>query len=137
MFAYELCRRYQRAVNARDMDQILDLFVPDAMATAPISGTLPVREFHLQLFRHNERGMTQLRNVFDGLMGERSIALQFDYTWTREGDIPLVLQGVTIFDLAGTKDKLAGLTMIYDASELRKYLAGQQASHADRAARSA
>ncbi|SNS64509.1 hypothetical protein SAMN06265795_104265 [Noviherbaspirillum humi] len=118
MYAYEMCRKYQEALNLRDLPAIAALFKPDALIKAPLSGTMGVIPFHERLFAHGRYAIARLENVFDGMTKTRSIALQFTYTWVLSGGHTIVLDGMTIFEIDDAERKFQKVTFIYDPTEL-------------------
>lgn len=126
MYAYELCRKYQDAVNRKDIDAVDDLFVPGAKVKAPLSGITEVRPFHAQLFAGSRHAIARLINVYDGVNGTRSIALRFQYTWVMKAEGTVVLDGMNIFEVAEDPRKFSSVTIIYDPTELRRNLIGKE-----------
>lgn len=127
MYAYELCRKYQEALNRKDREAILDLFTNDATVKAPLLGELDVRIFHERIFESCGFAVTKLTNVFDGLHHARSVALQFVYTWTFPGGRQVSVEGMSVFELDEQRKKFGRLTIIYDPTEFRRNLRGGSA----------
>ncbi|WP_420476917.1 nuclear transport factor 2 family protein [Noviherbaspirillum sp. ST9] len=127
MYAYELCRKYQEALNRKDQEAILDLFTNDASVKAPLLGELDVMTFHQRVFESCGYAVTKLTNVFDGLHHARSVALQFVYTWTFPGGRQVSVEGMSVFELDETRKKFGRLTIIYDPTEFRRNLKGASA----------
>lgn len=122
MYAYELCRKYQEALNRKDLESILDLFTADATAKAPLLGELDVLTFHQRVFEPCGYAVTRLTNVFDGLHHTRSVALQFMYTWTFPAGRQVWVEGMSVFELDEERKKFSRLTVIYDPTEFRRDL---------------
>ena len=127
MYAYELCRKYQEALNRKDLESILDLFTVDASVKAPLLGELDVVSFHHRVFESCGYAVTRLTNVFDGLHHARSVALQFMYTWTFPGGRQASVEGMSVFELDEERKKFNRLTVIYDPTEFRRNLTGGSA----------
>ena len=122
MYAYELCRKYQEALNRKDLDAIFELFTLDACIKAPMLGELDVRTFHSRIIDSCGYAVTRLTNVFDGLHHARSIALQFQYTWPFPGGRSVSLEGVSVFEIDDAQKKFKRLTVIYDPTEVRRHM---------------
>lgn len=122
MYSYELCRQYQEALLRKDLAAVLELFMDSATVKAPISGTLGVKEFHTRLFSNSRLAIARLTNVFDGLGKARTAALQFSYTWILKDGRLMVMDGVSIFEIAEEALKFRHLTIVYDSASVRKYL---------------
>lgn len=122
MYSYELCRKYQEALNRKDLDAILDLFTVDASVKAPMLGELDVRAFHQRVFESCGFAMTKLTNVFDGLHHARSVALQFQYKWTYPSRRTVSVEGMSVFEIDEGRKKFNRLTVIYDPTEARRNL---------------
>lgn len=123
MYSYELCRQYQDALTRKDLDAVLKLFVREATVQAPLSGTLNVEDFHKRLFSGSSSAIARLKHVFDGLGEPKTTALQFSYTWVFSDGSVVVMDGVSIFELAkDDNSKFKKLTIIYDPTNLRRHL---------------
>lgn len=122
MYAYELCRRYQEALNRKDLDSLLDLFTIDALAKAPLLGELDVPTFHHRVFEFSGYAVTRLTNVFDGLHHARSVALQFMFTWTFPAGRQVSVEGMSVFELDEERKRFNRLSVIYDPTEFRRNL---------------
>lgn len=122
MYTYELCRRYQDAINRKDLPGVLSLFVSEAVAKAPISGVLSVKEFHSRIFAHDRHGIARLKNVFDSVGRTKAVALQFDYTYVVRNGQPVAFDCITIFEKDENVKKFKSMTIIYDPTELRRHL---------------
>lgn len=122
MYTYELCRRYQDALNRKDLVSILELFTLDATAKAPMLGELDVLAFHNRVFESCGYAVTRLTNVFDGLNHARSVALQFMYTWTFPAGRQVSVEGMSVFELNEDQNKFKRLAIIYDPTEFRRKL---------------
>jgi hypothetical protein len=127
MYAYELCRKYQEALNRKDLESILELFTIDASVKAPLLGELDVLTFHHRVFESTGYAVTKLTNIFDGLHHARSVALQFMYTWTFSGGRQVSVEGMSVFELDEDRKKFGRLTIIYDPTEFRRNLKGEAA----------
>lgn len=127
MYAYELCRQYQEALNRKDLESILDIFTVDATVKAPLFGELDVLTFHDRVFVSCGYAVTKLTNVFDGLYHARAVALQFMYTWTFPGGRQVSVEGMSVFELDEDRKKFSRLTVIYDPTEFRRNLKGDSA----------
>ena len=122
MYAYELCRRYQDALNRKDLKSILELFTNDASAKAPMLGEMDVVSFHNRILESGGYTVTRLTNVFDGLNHARSVALQFMYTWTFPAGRQVSVEGMSVFELNEERNKFNRLVVIYDPTEFRRNL---------------
>jgi hypothetical protein len=122
MYSYELCRKYQEALNRKDLQGIHELFTLDASIKAPLLGTLDVRTFHDRMFESCGYAVARLTNVFDGLHHARSVALQFQYNWTFPRGRSVSLEGMSVFELDDDHKKFKRLTVIYDPTEVRRNL---------------
>ncbi|HVL75046.1 MAG TPA: nuclear transport factor 2 family protein [Noviherbaspirillum sp.] len=121
MYAYEQVRKYREAVLSGNLAAVLELFEPAATVSDPIAGHGSAQEFHTCLFRKRRRAIARLRNVLDGL-DKNVIGLQFSYTWVLDDGNTLTAEGVTLFELAPETGRFTKLTLIYDASDLRRHL---------------
>jgi nuclear transport factor 2 (NTF2) superfamily protein len=122
MNAYAQARKYQDALNRKDLAGILSLFTSDATVKTPIYGVSGVQEFHERVFALQKQSIARLTNVFDGRTKANSIALQFSYTWVLNSGEVFAFDGVSIFELDDSSRKIARLNVIYDSTELRKHL---------------
>lgn len=122
MFAYEQCKEYLRCLNAKDLSGIVTLFTPSGTVSAPLSGELPVGEFHRRLFSSGEKSVARLTNVFSSLGRANATALQFHYTWFFPGEV-LELEGISVFEMAGETSLIQRLKIIYDPTDLARHLA--------------
>lgn len=126
MHVYKQARKYQEYLGRKDMAGILDLFMPNAVIKAPISGTLGVADFHKRLFSYNKEAIVKLLNVFDGVGKTRSIALQFSYIWVLKNGVTVSFDGISVFEFDDALQKIKKLTVLYDPTELREHLRDSQ-----------
>ncbi len=114
------------ALNRKCLDDVLNLFTPDAMVCAPIFGRMNARDFHVRLLKRNRQTIARLKNVFYGLSNASAVALHFAYTWTRHNGKIVVVDGIVIFEVCESSRRFSHLTIIYDPSELRRYFPEQE-----------
>lgn len=126
MYAYELCRRYQGAINRKDLPAVLDLFVPGAIAKAPISGMLQVGEFFPRLFRHDKICIARLSNIFESMGAAKATALRYDCTCVLKNGKLINFDCLTIFEIDEDRKRFSSVSIYYDASDLRRYLKDEQ-----------
>jgi hypothetical protein len=122
MNADALCKKYQAALSTKNLLAIQNLFTPDAIVKAPISGTANVEQFHAYLFSNTNRTIARFPNVLSSRDDPPSITMQFSYTLSiANGDVA-VLDGIALFDIEPHSGKFKSLTITYDATELRRFM---------------
>lgn len=123
MNAVELCEKYRDALSTKDLPAIQSLFTQDAIVTAPISGAVSVEQFHAYLFRNTKKALAKFPNVLSSRYKYPSITLQFSYTLSIASGDAIVIDGAAVFEVDETLGKFKGLTVMYDASDLRRFMA--------------
>ncbi|WP_157691670.1 hypothetical protein [Noviherbaspirillum autotrophicum] len=122
MKSAELCEKYQDALSKKDFSAIQTLFTSDAVIKAPISGAVTVECFHAYLFCNTKKTMAKFPNVLKSRYKFASITMQFSYTlFIATGDA-IGLDGVVAFEVDESVGKFKRMTVIYDASDLRRFM---------------
>ena len=115
----ELCRSYLMAMESGDLEALLSNFTDDAMATSPISGKQPVRDFYSYVMRITSARSMALRTIFIGASDPSRAAIHIAYTRTVGKGKPATIEGIDVFELTGDLSKFASVTIIYDTAPVR------------------
>jgi hypothetical protein len=126
MYAFELCRKYQHAINNGQFDRALAFFASNATVTTPIAGTMTAVEYHDQLVRHTKQAIVRLRNIFEGLNSAPSIAMHLHYTWILKTGKVIEFNGVDLYEFTPDRKKFSSLTIIYDSAPVRQHLTKEE-----------
>jgi hypothetical protein len=126
MYAFEICRQYQRALNTGQLEAVLNLFAPGATITTPLVGTLDAIEYHKRLFRHTKESITRTLNVFEGLKGSRSLAFYQHHTWILHSGKTIEFTGMDVFEFTPDNKRLTSIHIIYDSLPVRTSLSKEQ-----------
>lgn len=122
MNAAELCKKYQDALSSKDLPAILSLFTPDAVVTAPVSGKGSIEPFHTYVFANTRKTVARLPNVLATQATPPSVTMQFSYTLSiNSGDVT-VIDGIAVFGIDATIGKFKSLDVIYDPSDIRRFM---------------
>lgn len=119
MSAIELCQKYQDAMSRKDLPALEELFTPDAVVNAPISGTANVRQFHSYLFANTKKTAARFGNAIRHRDKSNSITLPFSYILSIASGEVAVLNGITRFEFEENLQRFKEITFIYDPGELR------------------
>jgi ketosteroid isomerase-like protein len=115
----ELCRSYLTAMESGDLEALLSLFTDDAIATSPISGKQPVRDFYSYVMRITSARSMVLKTVFIGSSDPTRAAIHIAYTRTVGKGKPATIEGVDVFELTGDLSQFTSVTIIYDTAPVR------------------
>ncbi|MBK4735208.1 nuclear transport factor 2-like protein [Noviherbaspirillum pedocola] len=119
MYAFDLSLQYRIAVRDRDFDKVLAIFTPDAEIITPLKGTCDVKSYHLWLFKTVKKSTVKVKNVFQALNGDISIAVQSDYEWLMHDDQLIHFGGMSVFEFTPDKRHIRKMTTFYDTSLVR------------------
>lgn len=122
MYAFELCRQYQQAINSGDLDRVLALFEPDATVTTPVAGTMGVADYHRQLFSFTRKATVRVRNLMEGLSGAPSAGLYLDHVLELHDGGSIEFSGVNLYEFTTDRLRIVRLTIIYDSAPIRARL---------------
>jgi len=115
----ELCRSYLSAMESGDLEALLANFADDAMATSPISGKQPARDFYSYVMRVTSGRSMALRTIFVGASNPLRAAVHVAYTRTVGHGEPATIEAVDVFELTEDRSKFAAVTIIYDTAPVR------------------
>jgi hypothetical protein len=119
MYAFELSLQYRIAVRDRNFDKVLSIFAPDAVIVTPLKGSCDVRSYHEWLFATVKKSTVKVRNVFQALNGDISIAVHSDYEWLMHDDQVIQFGGMSVFEFTPDKLHIMKMTTFYDTSLVR------------------
>jgi hypothetical protein len=122
---HALCKKYEEALSGNDLPGILALFTPDAIVTAPITGTMDVARFHTFLFSSTKKASANLPNVIRSREKPTALTIQFSYTFLTTCSKVAVIDGVSTFEFDDAQRKFRKLTIVYDDSDMRLMMAEQ------------
>ncbi len=115
----ELCRSYLAAMESGDVKAVLANFADNAMATSPISGKQPARDFYTYVMRVTSSRSMALKTIFVGASDPSRAAVHVDYTRTVGDGKPSTIEAVDVFELTEDRSKFAAVTIIYDTAPVR------------------
>lgn len=122
MYSFELCRKYQEAINRGNLEQAMTLFADDATVNAPLTGQSSARNFHEWLFGTTRETITRLKRVFQSLDSNGALAMQLHYTWVLSNGKTLEFDGMMIFEFSADRLSICKLTIIYDTAPIRTHV---------------
>ncbi|WP_326507618.1 nuclear transport factor 2 family protein [Noviherbaspirillum album] len=122
MYSFELCRKYQEAINRGNLEQALTLFADEATVNAPLTGQSSARKFHEWLLGTTKETITRLKHVFQSLDSSGALAMQLHYTWVLSNGKTLEFEGVMIFEFTADRMSICKLTIIYDTEPIRTHV---------------
>jgi hypothetical protein len=123
MYAFELSLQYRRAVKERNFDAILAMFAPDAVIVTPLKGVCDVKSYHEWLFATVKKSTVKVKNVFQALNGDISIAVHSDYEWLMHDDRVVHFGGMSVFEFTPDRKHIRKMSTFYDASPVRPQIA--------------
>jgi len=122
---HALCKKYEDALSRNDLPGILALFTPDAIVTAPITGTLDAVKFHTFLFSNTKKASANLPNVIRSRENPTALTVQFSYTFLTTCARVAVIDGVATFEFDDSQQKFRRLTIVYNDSDMSLLMAEQ------------
>jgi len=114
-----LCRSYLAAMESGNLEALLMNFTEDAIATSPIFGRQPVRDFYSHVLQLTRARTMQLKTLFLGVSDPARAAIHIAYTRTVGSDKPATIEGVDVFELTADRTKFTSVTIIYDTAPVR------------------
>lgn len=127
----DVADRYLVALDAGELDGMLDLFADGAVVRSPLRGEVPAGEFFADLFEETERSditpIQTFQSAGDGAEdefggdGDRFAAAFFRYDWTLKDGRSASFECVDVFEL-DAEGRIERLTLVYDAEDVRRQL---------------
>lgn len=112
-----LVQRYFELVNADRVDELLELFSPDAVLTVPMSKPMHGRE---AMRRFYSRVPEWLPEHWDEPVrcwrGDNTVVVEIEFRGKSAAGRPVTFRAVDVMDLAG--DKIARLQVFYDSHDV-------------------
>ncbi len=112
----DLVARYLAAVEAADVDAVLELFAADGVVHSPLYGVRPASEFYPLLFADTAESRLTLRRTLRD--GDDAIAFWFDFDWTLSDGTPAPFSVVDVAEL-DADGRIRDLHIVYDTAPLR------------------
>lgn len=106
---------YLDALEAGDLEAMLDLFADGATVVSPLRGPTAPEPFYEELFAETRRSETTVRHRFEA---DAHAAVHFDYRWVLEDGRETTFECVDVFDLDGD-GRIEELRIVYDAGRVR------------------
>ncbi|SNS50838.1 hypothetical protein SAMN06265795_103132 [Noviherbaspirillum humi] len=126
MRLYELCRQYQRAIDAKDLSGVLALFTEDALITTPLSGQLPPLEYHRRLFAIARQSISRVLNVYEGTKGNPSLALYLQHTLVLTNGKTIEIRAMNVYDATPGEDRFTSMNILFDGAAVSRRLTPEQ-----------
>jgi hypothetical protein len=119
MYTFELSLKYRIAVKERNLEAIISMFSLDAVVITPLKGKCNVATYHEWLFKTVKKSSVKVRNVFQALNGEISIAVLADYEWLMHDGRTINFGGMSVFEFTADKKLIKKMSTFYDTSIVR------------------
>ncbi|MCX2718859.1 nuclear transport factor 2 family protein [Lentiprolixibacter aurantiacus] len=110
-----LGERYLEALQKGELQEILELFAPDAKVDSPVYGRLGANEFYTSLLADTRSSELQLHQCICDREATK-LAVYFTYNWTLKDGSRLVFDVVDIMVL-DSYHKISELIIVYNNSE--------------------
>jgi hypothetical protein len=112
---------YVAALEAGDLEGVLELFRPKAKIVSPLEGTLDAKTFYTRLFEATEASRVQLLKVFIGDAGWSAAHLKYDWTLSDGTRTRFEVMDLFHFDDDG---QIKELKIFYDPGRIRESYEG-------------
>jgi SnoaL-like domain len=122
MQAINLCKQYLSCIANGDLSGVMSLFTANALAVAPLGGSMGAEEFHRQFFAEVRQSRTRVLNIFSTVDDLSAVALHFSHSWLLANGGSIDFEGVNIFELDAASRRFARLAILYDSAPLRYHL---------------
>jgi len=113
----ETIKKYLSALEKSDYENLINLFVPNAIIHSPLYGEVEAEKFYEDLFKDTNKSVITLKDIFMNEDNSKG-AVNFLYDWTLFDGSPVSFDCVDIFKFT-SDGKIQELTIIYDASQTR------------------
>jgi hypothetical protein len=114
----ETFKRYLRALEAANYEEIMALFAKDATVESPLYGYVKAYQFYKDLLSDTTSSKITLKNIFMGATNQDSAALYFEYIWTLKDGQIVKFEVIDVFDF-DFENKIKNLKIIYDTYNVR------------------
>ena len=114
----EVAERYLHLLQQSDLNELLNLFAPDAIVISPVYGERTAKDFYQVLLEDTNNSKLELKGIFSDESND-SMALHFLYHWTLKNGSEVTFEVVDIIEF-DPGNKIKKLTIIYDTVRSRK-----------------
>ena len=114
------CLEYIRLLQKGNNDDLIKLFIADAIVDSPIYGVMPAQEFYKKLKEDTKSSNLTIHGQFEDKTSG-NIALYFNYKWILQSQKEVNFDVVDIIEF-DTSHKIKKLKIIYDTFESRKLI---------------
>ncbi|PIR44510.1 MAG: hypothetical protein COV10_04665 [Candidatus Vogelbacteria bacterium CG10_big_fil_rev_8_21_14_0_10_51_16] len=113
----QIIKKYLSCLEKSDYENLIDLFIFDAVVNSPLYGKVEAEKFYKDLFSDTNKSTITLKDIFTNEEKTKA-AVNFLYDWTLSDGSPVSFDCVDIFKL-NPDGKIEELTIIYDTSKTR------------------
>jgi ketosteroid isomerase-like protein len=119
--ARKIIRDFYHQFEKMDLEAILSLFAPHAIAISPTLGKKEIEPFYRELFAKSKRNKVVIKDIFVNPDHPQRAASFSSWGWeTKHGEI-MTFEVVVIFEM-NTHGKIQQIQIIYDAQAARDAL---------------
>lgn len=113
--------RYLAALDAGDLDAVLELFADGAVVRSPLQGEVGAEPFFRDLFERTARSDIDVVQTFESRGEDPFAAAYFEYDWTLEDGRSVTFDCMDVFELDG-EGRIVRLTLLFDGDGVRRAL---------------
>lgn len=111
--------QYFEALDAGDLEGVLEVFAEDARVSSPFLGDLTAREFFPKVFAASSASHITLFDVLASIRGQSRAIGYFRYDWTLKDGTRVHFDAADVFDF-NAAGEIVRMTILYDTHPLRE-----------------
>ena len=111
--------QYFDALDAGDLEGVLEVFAEDARVRSPFLGDLTAREFFPKVFAASSASDITLFDVLASIRGQPRAIGYFRYDWTLKDGTRVHFDAADVFDF-NAAGEIVRMTILYDTHPLRE-----------------
>ncbi len=111
--------QYFEALDAGDLEGVLEVFAEDARVRSPFLGDLTAREFFPKVFAASSASDITLFDVLASIRGQPRAIGYFRYDWTLKDGTRVHFDAADVFDF-NAAGEIVRMTILYDTHPLRE-----------------
>ncbi len=111
--------QYFEALDAGDLEGVLEVFAEDARVSSPFLGDLTAREFFPKVFAASSASDITLFDVLASIRGQPRAIGYFRYDWTLKDGTRVHFDAADVFDF-NAAGEIVRMTILYDTHPLRE-----------------
>jgi hypothetical protein len=120
-------REYLVALEAGNVDRIVELFSADGWVLSPLLGRMPARHFFLKVVESSSASRLTVHDVLVSAEGRPRAVGYFLYEWWLRDGSKVSFECADVFNFNPSTGKIQSMVILYDTHPIRKCVEDQYA----------